>query len=73
MDSFFVKNCPNHCFEELLKIIESLSEEDSRAVREGLTEEYLAIFDLLCQQKNNLSAGSRNRVKEISNCSTQRE
>jgi type I restriction enzyme, R subunit len=52
-------------FEELLKLIESLSEEDSRAVREGLTEDNLAVFDLLCKQKTNLSVKTRNKVKEV--------
>jgi type I restriction enzyme R subunit len=52
-------------FAELLDFIETLSEEEQRAVREGLTEEYLAVFDLLCQNKNNLSTRTRNRVKEV--------
>lgn len=30
-----------------------------------MTEEYLAVFDLLCQQKNNLSTKARNKVKEV--------
>lgn len=34
-------------FEELLKFFEELEEEESRAVREELDEESLAIFDLL--------------------------
>jgi type I restriction enzyme R subunit len=52
-------------FEELLKLIESLSEEDSRAVREGLNEDNLAVFDLLCKQKTNLSVKTRSKVKAI--------
>lgn len=53
-------------FEELLKLVQTLSEEDSRAVREGITEEYLAVFDLLCQCKNDLSTQTRNQIKRIS-------
>jgi type I restriction enzyme R subunit len=53
-------------FEELLKLVQTLSEEDSRAVREGLTEEYLAVFDLLCQRRNDISTQTRNRIKRIS-------
>ena len=52
-------------FEELLNLIESLSEEDSRAVREGLTEDDLTIFDLLCKHKDNLSVLMRNRIKQV--------
>ncbi|AFZ15591.1 type I site-specific deoxyribonuclease, HsdR family (plasmid) [Crinalium epipsammum PCC 9333] len=52
-------------FEQLLQLISAISEEDSRADREGLNEENLAVFDLLCRQKNNLSARARNQVKEI--------
>jgi type I restriction enzyme R subunit len=53
-------------FEELINIVEDLSEEEQRAAREGLTEEYLAVFDLLCEKKNDLSTVTRNRVKAIS-------
>jgi type I restriction enzyme R subunit len=52
-------------FEALLKLVESLSQEEQRAVREGLTEEYLAAFDLLCKGKANLSPRARHRVKEV--------
>lgn len=52
-------------FEELLRLVQTLSEEDSRAVREGLTEEYLAVYDRLCENKNDLSTQTRNRVKQI--------
>ena len=34
-------------FEELLKFVQELEEEESRALREGLDEESLAVFDLL--------------------------
>ena len=52
-------------FEELMRLVRDISEEDSRAVREGLNEEYLAIFDLLCEKKENLSPNARDRVKEV--------
>ena len=52
-------------FEQLLNLIEALSEEDSRAVREGLTEDHLTIFDLLCKQKENLSIQVRNQIKQV--------
>jgi type I restriction enzyme R subunit len=34
-------------FEELLKFAQSLTEEEQRGIAEGLTEEELALFDLL--------------------------
>ncbi|MBW4614149.1 MAG: type I restriction endonuclease subunit R [Desmonostoc vinosum HA7617-LM4] len=52
-------------FEELLKLVKDLSEEDTRAVREGLSEEHLAVFDLLCSSKDNLDTTTRNRVKQV--------
>ena len=52
-------------FEELLKLVESLSEEEVRAAREGLTEPSLAIFDVL--KKDNLSPKERERVKAVAN------
>jgi type I restriction enzyme R subunit len=52
-------------FEELLKLVKDLSEEDTRAVREGLSEEHLAVFDLLCSSKDNLDTRIRNRVKQV--------
>ena len=50
-------------FEALLQYISSLDEEESRAVREGLDEESLAIFDLL--KKQTLSASEIKRIKDI--------
>ncbi|MBO1051558.1 MAG: type I restriction endonuclease subunit R [Dolichospermum sp. DET50] len=52
-------------FEELLKLVKNLSEEDTRAVREGLTEEHLAVFDLLCDSKDSLDNKTRNRIKQV--------
>jgi len=50
-------------FDELVAFIESLSEEETRAVREGLDEEYLAMFDLLV--KPDLQTRDRDRIKEV--------
>jgi len=50
-------------FEALLKLVQELDEEDSRAVREGLDEESLAIFDLL--KKPELSASDIKRIKAV--------
>lgn len=51
-------------FEELLKFVNDLSKEEKRAAKEGLTEEYLVIFDLL--QKPNISSREREKLKKIS-------
>ncbi len=50
-------------FEALLKLVQELDEEARRAVREGLDEESLAIFDLL--KKQDLNAAEINRIKGI--------
>jgi len=49
-------------FEELLKLVRDLEREEERAIREGLDEETLALFDLL--RKDDLSARETERVKE---------
>lgn len=51
-------------FEQLLDFVKNLSEEETRAVKEGLTEESLAVFDLL--KKPDLSAAETKRVKKVS-------
>ena len=51
-------------FAALLKFVEELNDEDKRAIREGLTEEYLAVFDLLAQDKK-LSSQPREKIKKI--------
>lgn len=51
-------------FEELLKFVKDLSKEEKRAAKEGLTEEYLVVFDLL--EKPNLSSRERETLKNIS-------
>ena len=50
-------------FEALLKFVQGLDEEDSRAVREGLDEESLAVFDLL--KKPELTAVETKRIKAV--------
>jgi type I restriction enzyme R subunit len=49
-------------FEALLKLVQGLDEEESRAVREGLDEESLAIFDLL--KKPDLKGVDIKRIKK---------
>lgn len=51
-------------FIELRNFVHELDEEDKRAGREGLSEEELAIFDLLSQEVE-LSEKERNKVKTI--------
>jgi type I restriction enzyme R subunit len=50
-------------FEALLKLVKELGSEESRAMREGLDEETLAIFDLL--RKPDLSPADIKRIKKI--------
>ena len=50
-------------FEELLKFVQGLDQEESRAVQEGLDEESLAIFDLL--RKADLSGPDIKRIKTL--------
>lgn len=50
-------------FEALLKFYQNLDEEDDRAMREGLDQESLAIYDLL--RKPDLSADEIKRIKAI--------
>jgi type I restriction enzyme R subunit len=50
-------------FEVLLKFVEGLDEEENRAVREGLDEETLAIFDLLL--KPNLKPKETQKIKAV--------
>ena len=51
-------------FEALLRFTGGLNEEDRRAMREGLDEESLAIFDLLRKEK--LSSSDIKRIKGVS-------
>ncbi|MDP3996860.1 MAG: type I restriction endonuclease subunit R [bacterium] len=50
-------------FEELLVLAKELSEEDARAIKENLSEEELAIFDLLVKEK--LNPDETDRVKKV--------
>jgi len=50
-------------FEDLLKFDQSLNDEERRAIREGLDEETLALFDLL--KKPDLSSGEIKRIKLV--------
>ena len=51
-------------FRRLTELIDELDEEQKRAVKEGLNEDELALFDLL--QKDNLAKTERERVKQAS-------
>lgn len=50
-------------FADLIKYIERLDEEDKRAIKEGLNEESLALFDLL--EKPELKPKEREKVKLV--------
>ena len=50
-------------FEALFTLVQELDEEESRAVREGLDEETLAVFDLL--KKGELNAAHIKRIKAV--------
>ena len=52
-------------FEELLKLSNSLNDEQERHVRESLTEEELVIFDILMRPAPDLSAAERDVVKKV--------
>ncbi|EMP55363.1 Type I site-specific deoxyribonuclease, R subunit [Marinobacter santoriniensis NKSG1] len=51
-------------FEALIKLVDDLSEEEQRAVKEGLSEDSLALFDLLL--KPDLSGKEIDRIKTVS-------
>ena len=50
-------------FEELLKFVHDLDKEENRAVREGIDEEALAIYDLLL--KPTLTAKETQKIKKV--------
>jgi type I restriction enzyme R subunit len=52
-------------FEELLKLSNSLDEEQERHVRENLSEEELVIFDILTRPAPELTTGERDEVKKV--------
>jgi type I restriction enzyme R subunit len=53
-------------FEELLAFSKGLNEEESRALSEDLTEEQLAVFDLLMRPAPPLSDAETAQVKRVS-------
>ncbi len=52
-------------FEELLKLSNSLDDEQERHVRENLSEEELVIFDILTRPAPDLSSDERAEVKKV--------
>ncbi|MDB4846546.1 type I restriction endonuclease subunit R [Candidatus Pelagibacter sp.] len=50
-------------FEDLIKFVNDLDEEENRAIRENLDEETLAIYDLL--KKDNLKKNEEKTVKDV--------
>ncbi|MDD5035071.1 MAG: DUF3387 domain-containing protein [Methylococcaceae bacterium] len=52
-------------FEELLKLSNSLNEEEQRHVRENMSEEELVIFDILTRPAPELSPEERAEVKKV--------
>ena len=52
-------------FEELLRLSNSLDDEQERHIRENLSEEELVIFDLLTRPAPELSTAERDEVKKV--------
>ena len=52
-------------FEELLRLARDLDAEEQRAVAEGLTEEELAVFDLLTKPGPALTATEEEQIKKV--------
>ncbi|MBN1641910.1 MAG: type I restriction endonuclease subunit R [Anaerolineae bacterium] len=52
-------------YEALIQFAQSLDEEEQRAVSEGLSEEELALFDILTRPGPSLSASEKREVKRI--------
>jgi type I restriction enzyme, R subunit len=52
-------------FEELVKLSHCLTEEEERAVSAGLTEEQLAVFDLLTRPGPDLTSDEEQQVKRV--------
>lgn len=52
-------------FNQLLALVGEMNVEDQRAIREGLTEEELAIFDILTQPEPKLEAEDEDLVKRV--------
>lgn len=52
-------------FKELMAFAQDLTEEEQRAARENLSEEELAIFDLLTQPEPKLTDKEKDQVKKV--------
>lgn len=52
-------------FEELVKLTNALDDEEKRTIKENLTEEELAIFDLLTKPEMSLKENEKKKVKAI--------
>jgi len=52
-------------FERLLKFVKELQEEEKRGVSEGLSEEELAVFDLITKPEMKLTKKEEGQVKSI--------
>ncbi|MBN1680849.1 MAG: type I restriction endonuclease subunit R, partial [Anaerolineae bacterium] len=52
-------------FQELVRFSQDLNDEDQRAVAEQLSEEELAIFDLLTRPESDWSAQDRQAIKDV--------
>jgi len=52
-------------FDQLVDLARRLGEEEQRHVREGLSEEELAVFDILTRPDMHLSAKEERRVKQV--------
>ena len=57
---------PDGWFEQLIAFANELIEEDRRTITEQLTEEQLAVFDLLTQPTLELTEAEKDKVKAIS-------
>lgn len=53
-------------FNELMRMAQDLTEEEQRSISEGLTEEELAVFDLLTRPDISLAEKEKDEVKSIS-------
>ncbi len=52
-------------FERLLKFVKELQEEEKRGVSEGLSEEELAVFDLITKPEMKLTKKEEGQVKKV--------
>jgi type I restriction enzyme R subunit len=52
-------------FKELIKMAQDLNDEDQRAISEGLSEEELALFDLLTKPEISITERERAEVKKV--------